>query len=325
MNRNRKMLPLENNKKGFSHFKLFFIFFLFILFFLLLTALKVVSHASELGSTEDEISVSNNDEDKADSETDFEKGTEILPSEPDEEDFSDSEVVLVPSLEEIDIEESIGSNSMSLMSVAPSAYVPVDGDVVIESVTFSGHRINNGEIQIHSTSSCKYVKLVPGHVYTIYSTSVPVLGYSNSGSHIPVTTYSEDTINPENTSYLFVSSSSNIFAVYNESSGGVEDPSGNDPISPEDPSGNDPSGNNPSGGGIELDGDLQSYLINYFGHKDYTIYDSEETFKNKSFFVSRYEYEILNSFKEIRILLLCVIGMMFVFLFVSRRRKNGSS
>lgn len=332
MNRNRKMSSLENNKKGFSHFKLFFIFFLFILFFLLLTALKVVSHASELGSTEDEISVSNNDEAKADSETDVEKRAAVLDSSSGSESLSED----TPLLDSSDTADSGSSDVVSAIQSLQTdnnnywelfldSY-PVEESVFLHPLAipkpYSWRFESNGKIGRNPQSGdyFRYIPVLSGYEYSIYN----IEGLPSSGFRIGVVDSIE---NPSVVTNFQIKNNTDSFTFYPSQDGYLVFMSNQ-------------NGKIPSYQGFFVLIKQESYTLSELGnavmsikgklddvtaYSDYTEYSDEESFKEADFYVSRYEYELLNSFKEIRILLLCVIGMMFVILFVSRRRKNGSS
>ena len=303
-----------------------FITLIIALFVLLIVALsKARSYGSELGFNENEVSSNDeiNEEITENSEEDSEERIEIPFSETDEENISDSEIVL----EERDM--LLSANTRGIIETTNR----------IDSSVKTGWRYSNNvppALQQHSSSDLYYIYLTAGVTYTISADFV----YTCDGLYKSsvCTYYDSSTITPEENCYI-VKNNHAFYVEYSsfeevddppiddpDPSGNDPDPSGNDPDpSGNDPSGNDPSGNDPSGGGIELDGDLQTYLINYFGHKDYTVYDSEEDFKNKKFFVSRYEYEVLKSLDDIKILLLCNVGVLMVILFVGRRKRNASS
>lgn len=76
---------------------------------------------------------------------------------------------------------------------------------------------------------------------------------------------------------------------------------------------------------VEAIMDVKHTLDVMVSHNDYSEHESEDEFRNSSFFVSRFEYEILQSFNRLEILLVCVLGMLFVMLFAGRRRKNGNT
>lgn len=333
MNSNRKVMLPNNNKKNNHH--TLFITLIIALFVLLVVALsKARSYGSELGFNESEVS--GNEEVHEDITEDSEEGAALSFNETFKEDIQDAEVVLRGSVfSDSELNETPIDNP-PLLGVG-------DDNSESEYLTLSLRR--NCEILGNSSDGyfiryrssynyyINYTLLTAGTTYLIDAVGSVYIGNSTENDTqiylLTETTYTPSVdiyiIQMHKTSYYMnisidaSGSGSGDTPDPTEPSG--NDPSGNDP----DPSGNDPSGNDPSGGGIKLDGDLQTYLINYFGHKDYTVYDSEEVFKEKKFFVSRYEYEVLKSLDDIKILLLCNVGILIVILFVGRRKRNAGS
>ncbi|MCR4677161.1 MAG: hypothetical protein K5679_00220 [Lachnospiraceae bacterium] len=325
MNSNRKLMK-PNDNKGNNHHTLF-IALIIALFVLLVVALsKTHTYGAELGFDESEVSGNEEiyEEITESSEEDFEEGTSVSFNEAVKEDIQDSEIILRGSTLSSDVINETPLDNTPLLGAEgdnnDSEYLTLSRkrNCHIDGNDSDGYFIRYRDSYNYYID---YTLLTAGTNYLIDASGPIYLGNSiNNDSQVYLLT--ETSYIPSSDIYVIQYHISSYYMNISIDTSGSG--SGDTPDPPE-PSGNDPSGNDPSGGGIELNGDLQTYLVNYFGHKDYTVYDSEETFKEKKFFVSRYEYEVLKSLDDIKILLLCNVGVLIVILFVGRRKRNAGS